>query len=79
MTLRKRLAPHDSGELRRREGPLADFDRTQARLSTEYGPMPRALRSQEYTLSSTKKINHFVIQHCLSEPGGVPVEQVFST
>jgi uncharacterized Zn finger protein (UPF0148 family) len=56
---------------------LDDFDRTQARLSTEYGRMPRAAQSLEYTLSSTKKINHFVIQHCLSESSGLSVEQVF--
>jgi hypothetical protein len=54
-----------------------DFDQIQTRLSTDYGPMPRPTAAGGCLLLSKKKIRHFVVQHCLSNPGEGSREQVF--
>ncbi len=54
----------------------ADFDRTQARLSADYGSMPASAPSKNYKRSSRREANRFVIDHCVTEPVGVPTEQI---
>lgn len=55
----------------------AAFDKVQARLAADYGPMPAPAPTPGYTLSSAKKIRHFYIEHGLAHAADAPVEKVF--
>jgi hypothetical protein len=54
----------------------ADFERTQARLASEFGAMPDPSRTEPAGLLSTRRISHFVLQHSLEPAESGASEEV---
>jgi hypothetical protein len=58
-------------------GTPSSFSQIQTRLAAKFGPMPAPRRTPNESLSSLKKIAHFVVNHSLEEEQGASVERVF--
>ena len=48
-------------------GSVEGFQKTQAKLVSEYGPMPSAEQKKDCKLSSSKTQGRFALEHCLRE------------